>query len=375
MLTYNRHNPFLASVKKRYVLSQSGSSKNTQHVILDLTASRIQYEVGDCIGVLPNNPPSYVESVLDSFKTQGNENIESRHSSKPVTFKVLLEKYLNLSSIPKKLVEVASEYYPQLIPLLQQENRAELKTFLSEREVWDFLKEFYIPSLSVEHFVSLLQPLLPRFYSIASHQPTVGEEVHLTVAHIHYSSFGYERWGICTHYLCHLASINEWSVPIYLQPHKGFTLPDNPAANIIMIGPGTGIAPYVGFMQKRLFRGDTGRNWLFFGECNEKSDFFYESFWKTLEVEGKLKVSTAFSRDQPQKIYVQHRMLEQAEELFQWIEEGATIFVCGNADYMAKDVESTLIHILQEEGKLSYESSIQYLKDLRHQKRYLKDVY
>lgn len=375
MTTYTRHHPFYSAVKQRYSLVQPGSKKDTRHLVLDLTGSGITYEVGDCVAVFPVNPPPYVESVLHSLGSTGNELIVSRHTAEPVPFRLLLERHLNLSNIPRKLVELASDSSSELVHFLQPEQRHALKDFLSDREVWDFLETHPVKNIHSQQLVDVLQPLLPRFYSIASHQATVGEEIHLTVAHLHYSTHGYERWGICTHYLCNLVSLDEWSIPIYIQPHKGFTLPDNPAGDIIMVGPGTGVAPYVGFMQKRLWRKDTGRSWLFFGEWNQATDFFYKPFWKMLEEEEKLILSTAFSRDQAEKVYVQHRMLEKADELYQWIQEGATLFLCGNADHMAKDVEETLIEIIAAKGGISHNSAIGYLKELRHEKRYLKDVY
>ncbi len=372
---YTRHHPFYSAVKERYSLTRPGSKKDTQHVVLDLTGSDISYEVGDCVGILPVNPPEYVEKTLEAFGTKGDQLLTFRQEPEKISFRHLLENYLNLSSIPKKLIEMIAAHHPQLNELLDHTHKQELKQFQSEREVWDFLYEHRLPEPDPQSLVDILQPLLPRFYSIASHQPSVGNEIHLTVAHLHYLTLGYNRYGVCTHYLCALAPINDWSVPLYLQPHKGFTLTDNPETDIIMIGPGTGIAPYRGFMQKRVWREDSGRSWLFFGEWHADTEFYYEDFWKPLEQEGKLRISTAFSRDQEHKIYVHHRMLEHADELYRWIENGAVIYVCGDAVHMAKDVEATLLTILTEKGHMKPANAAEYLKLLRHEKRYLRDVY
>lgn len=375
MQLYTRQHPFIASVKERYPLTKQGSLKDTAHVVIDLTGSKISYDVGDCVAIFGVNPPQYVEQMLKGLQATGDEMVLTRHAEHSLTLKETLEKRVNLQDIPKKLIEIASTRHPQLAELLDPAKRNEFKEFVEEREVWDFILEHPLGEVDINELLNGLQPLLPRFYSIASHQDSVGEEVHLTVAHLRYKTRGYERFGICTHYLCNLVPLNDWSVPLYVQAHKGFTLPENPAADVIMIGPGTGVAPYRGFMQKRIWRKDTGRSWLFFGEWNNETDFFYEDFWKNLEGEGKLRLSTAFSRDQQDKVYVQNRMWENADELYNWIQNGAYIFVCGNASHMAKDVEAMLLQILKEKGNMDEQTANQYLKDLRLTKRYLKDVY
>ncbi|MFA6916475.1 MAG: sulfite reductase [Parachlamydiales bacterium] len=366
MNIYSRHSPFIASIKDRYLLNETDSFKETWHVSIDINHSDIKYDVGDCLGILPSNPPQVIEKMLEVFKSEGNELILTRHNENAESLRYILQKRINLSSISKKLVEIASQEYPDLLPLLDPENRKGFKEYIEDREVWDFLWEHPLKNSNAIDLLDTLQPLLPRLYSIASCQEVVGDEVHLTVSHVKYTSRGYQRWGTCTHYLCEAEPLQEWSVPIYLHQHKGFTLPEDPAQDIIMIGPGTGVAPYRGFMQKRAWRGDSGRSWLIFGERNRALDFFYQNEWAALEDQGKLKVTTAFSRDQPEKIYVQNRLLEHAIEVREWVENGAMIYVCGDAMHMAKDVENALIEIL---------GSAEKVKELRHAKRYLKDVY
>lgn len=375
MQLYTRQKPFIASVKDRYPLNRQGSLKDTEHVVIDISGSNIEYDVGDCIAIFAENPPAYVQGMLQGLNATGDELVSTRHHDQPETLRAILEKRVNLQDIPKKLLEMASHRHHHLKELLDPAKRQEFKDFVKDREVWDFILEHPLGTFDLSELLSGLQPLLPRFYSIASHQQTVGDEVHLTVANLKYKSRGYQRFGICTHFLCDLVPLNEWSVPVYIQPHKGFTLPEETAADIIMIGPGTGVAPYRGFMQKRIWRKDSGRSWLFFGEWHKDKDFFYEEEWQSLESEGRLRLSTAFSRDQSQKVYVQHKMLEQAEELYDWIQNGAYLYVCGNASHMAKDVEAALIDIIKAEGGKSDDEAHEFLKELRSSKRYLKDVY
>jgi sulfite reductase (NADPH) flavoprotein alpha-component len=215
-------------------------------------------------------------------------------------------------------------------------------------------------------------PLLPRFYSIASSHKVTPNEIHLTVALVKYEADGNLRHGVATNYLAHIAQMHTPSVPIYLQPNHGFTLPAKHETPIIMIGPGTGVAPFRGFLFERLACQAPGKNWLFFGECNKAHDFFYENDWIKF---NNLRLTTAFSRDQEHKVYVQHKMLEHARELYEWITSGAYLYVCGDAHRMAKDVEATLHQILQEQGKMDEAGAKAFVKQLRTDKRYLRDVY
>ncbi len=250
-----------------------------------------------------------------------------------------------------------------------------MKEYQKNHELWDALLDNPEVRFTPEEICHLIQPMLPRFYSIASSMKVVGEEVHLTVSYVKYMSNGQQRLGVCSHYLCDMAPMNLATIPVYLQPHHGFTLPADPKADLIMIGPGTGVAPYRAFMQERMAMGASGKHWLFFGEWNRSYDFFYEDYWTELQAQGKLRVDLAFSRDQEHKIYVQHRMLEQAQDFFQWLEKGAYVFVCGDAHRMAKDVDAVLHRIIQEQGNTDEQGAKSYVKALRSQKRYLRDVY
>ena len=250
-----------------------------------------------------------------------------------------------------------------------------LKEYQAAHEIWDFLAENKEVHFMPEEFCHMLQPLLPRFYSIASSMSHVGNEVHLLVAELNYVTNGHERSGLCTHYLCRRASLNSSTIPVYIQPSNGFSIPNNDKASIMMIGPGTGVAPYRAFMHEREVRKASGRNWLFFGEWHQATEFFYEKEWQEFIAMEKLRLDTAFSRDQEHKIYVQHKMLEHGKEFFEWIDDGAYVYVCGDAHRMAKDVDVMLHVIIKEYGKLDDVGAKDYVKRLRAEKRYLRDIY
>jgi sulfite reductase (NADPH) flavoprotein alpha-component len=215
---------------------------------------------------------------------------------------------------------------------------------------------------------------MPRFYSIASSPKVFPNEVHLTVAFLQYEANGQIHTGVGSHFLCCQAEVELTPVPIYVQPSHHFTLPD-PNTAMILIGPGTGIAPFRAFLQERLATQAPGLNWLFFGERNRATDFYYSDFWLQLEKQGRIRLDLAFSRDQPQKIYVQHKILEHKKSFWDWIQQGSWIYVCGDAENMAKDVDAALQQIAREEGQLSEEDARLYIKSLRTEKRYLLDVY
>lgn len=381
MTQYSKTNPFLATIKERYSLCGLGSEKNTQHIVLDLQGSGITYSVGDSIAIFPDNDKEIVKKTVEAIRATSEEVVLDRHGEQAYPLREFLRTKANITEINRKLVSEICfrQTNPQkkafLEKLQSEENKEAFKEYLVNRYIWELLIENQEVTFVPQELCNLLMPLLPRFYSIASSNRVVGEEVHLTVALLRYHTNGYQRLGVCTHYLCNLASLHEPVVPMYIQPHHGFTLPEDPNASIIMIGPGTGVAPFRAFMQERMVRHCLGRNWLFFGERNEKSDFFYKEYWLGLVDAGHLRLNVAFSRDQDHKIYVQDRMKQEGADLFKWIEEGCYLYVCGDAQYMAKDVEAALLNIIQVHGNKDEQEAKRYLKALRLQKRYLRDVY
>ncbi len=381
MTIYNKQNPFLATLVERYPLSKAGSNKHTHHLSLDISGSQLNYQVGDSIAVFPQHDPLLVERTLLAMRAIGDELVLDKHTNQTFPLREFLTSRANITELSRKLVSeiLSRQTQPQkrdhLEYVLQEGNRDALKEYQAGHELWDALEENEEAHFEIQELCNLLMPLLPRFYSIASSMRAVGEQVDLTVAHFQYTSInGAVRHGVCTHYLCHLAPPGG-KIPIYLHPHRGFTLPSDLNASLIMIGPGTGVAPFRAFMQERLSLQAPGKNWLFFGEWTKRFDYFYEEYWTSLQAQGKLRVDVAFSRDQEHKIYVQHRMLEHAEEFFDWIEKGAHIFVCGDAHRMAKDVDATLHRIIQEQGKMDEQAAKEYVKRLKSEKRYLRDVY
>jgi sulfite reductase (NADPH) flavoprotein alpha-component len=379
---FNKQHPFLASIKERSALSKPGSQKNTQHLVLDLRGSGITYAVGDSIGVFPQHDPDLVNKTLRALSASGKEVIQLKQTGESFSLIEFLTTKANITDISPKLFREIATRQPdvdkkhQLEEMLQEDKREILKAYLQKHEVWDFLVANEEVFLHPQEFADLLMPLLPRFYSISSSQKYVGDEVHLTIAPLEYESNGHKRRGVCTHYLCQLVDLHEAVVPIFVQPSHGFSLPLDPQAPLVMIGPGTGIAPFRAFLQERLLHHQSkGKHWLFFGEWNRAYDFFYEEDWLELSQWGHLRLDLAFSRDQDYKIYVQHKMWERGEELYQWLEHGAYLYVCGDAQRMAKDVEAMLQAIVQEFGKKEAQAAKEYIKHLRQQKRYLRDVY
>ncbi|MBA2726594.1 MAG: sulfite reductase [Parachlamydiaceae bacterium] len=374
-------NPFLATIKERYRLSKPGSSKLTFHIVLDLQGSGYHYRPGDSIGIYPVNRPELVDLTLDAMRAVGSEIVADKQGEGSYSIVDFLTHKANLSDISRKFLgEIAlrqtdPDKKEKLNSLLEEGHKEELKFYLENHEVWDLLLDNSMVVFTPQEIVNLLMPLLPRLYSIASAHKVVGDEVHLTVSRLSYESNNNLRHGICTYYLCDLVELNVPCVPIYIQEHHGFTIPEDPDCDMIMIGPGTGVAPFKAFMEERVATEATGRNWLFFGECHRAFDYFYEKYWLELEDRGLLQIDAAFSRDQDHKIYVQHLMMEKGAEIFAWLEAGATLFVCGDAHRMAKDVETTLLKIIEQFGDKSPQDAKAYLKLLRTNKRYLRDIY
>lgn len=381
MNNYSRAHPFFASIKDRYALCKIGSKKNTQHIVLDIKDSGIKYNIGDSVGIAPLNDPILIDQITKVLHATGQEIVTEKQSGHPWQLHEFLAKKANIVIVTKKLMheiwqrQTNPEKKQKLADLHAEENKELLKAFVEHSHLWDVLTDNQEVAFTPQELCHYLLPLLPRFYSIASSQNLVGDEIHLTVAFIEYELHGHRRRGVCTHYLCHLVPLEANIVPLYIQPTSGFTIPEKPDASIIMIGPGTGVAPFRAFMQERKWQKATGKNWLFFGEWNRETDFFYESFWKELADAGMLRYEVAFSRDQDHKIYVQQRMLEKGAELFSWLQEGAYLYVCGDAKRMAKDVEAALLKIIEQHGHMSEGLAKDYLKALRSEKRYLRDVY
>jgi sulfite reductase (NADPH) flavoprotein alpha-component len=380
-MTFDKSNPFLAKIIERRPLTLPGSTKETYHLALSLRNSNIQYKVGDSIGVYGQNDPLLVGHFIEAMKAKGDELITEPRTQQKISLWNFLSFKANLSRVTSSFLKLFHEYVKlhdkknELSRLLNEENKALLSQYLSTHDPLDLFKEYAETQVPLQELCNQFGPLLPRFYSAASSLLAYPEKVDLTVALFTFSHFSQPRFGVASHFLCHLAESENTDIPIYVQTAHGFTLPQDPAASIIMIGPGTGIAPFRAFMQERLHTGATGKSWLFFGERNRAFDFFYEEFWNDLIAQKKLQLDVAFSRDQAEKVYVQHRMYAKAKELWSWIQEGAYLFISGDAHEMAKDVDAMLVKIVSEQAHLSEAEAKAYLKSMRTQKRYLLDVY
>ena len=369
---YSKSNPYSSALLLNRVMTE-GSDKETRHFEFSLKESGLRYEPGDSLGVLPVNCPEVVNDLLLATGFSGSEQVQIGEDSF-ILKDALLHKFACtvVSKIQiKKFNEIAQ--MSALEELLKIENKQALIDYMWGRELIDLFKEYPQQGLSVENFIALLRPMPPRLYSIASSLSAHSDEVHLTVAVVRYDSFGRKRKGVCSSYLAE--RVGE-TIPCYFHPNKNFKLPQNQEAPVIMVGPGTGIAPFRAFIEERQTTGAPGKNWLFFGDRSQKTDYLYGNEWETYRKDGILnELDLAWSRDQSEKVYVQHKMLEKGAELWKWLQDGAVFYVCGDASRMAKDVDQALRTIAQQHGSMNEEEATIWIKALHKEKRYLKDVY
>lgn len=372
MSTYNRFHPYIARLKDRFLLTGPTSTRETYHIVLDASHERLPFAVGDSLAVLPENAPETIERILEWMGATGEERVFDPKTKQETSFSAFLRTKANLAKSSSRFLSFLANRGTPYGHIL--EDQEALRHILATHEVQDLVRSAPKGSLQAQELVDHLLPLMPRFYSIASSPKVFPQEIHLTVAYVSYERQGELRTGVASSFLCKQALIESTPIATYMQPSNHFSLPD-PAASIILIGPGTGIAPFRAFLQERLAQNAPGKNWLFFGERHRASDFYYESFFTELVKKKFLQLDTAFSRDQAEKEYVQHKMYKQAASLWTWLQEGAFLYVCGDAEKMAKDVDATLHRIAIEQGHLSETEANQYLKQLRATKRYLLDVY
>lgn len=376
---YSRKNPFPATVTVNRRLTGEGSNKDTRHLEISLEGSDLKYEVGDSLGVFGSNDPALAELILQRLGFSGEEEVTGPDGQR-VGLREALIRHFIITEPSKQFLEALAAKSPSaafLRELVLPERRKELAVFLWGRDVLDLLEEYPEVAFEPKEFAGVLRKLQPRLYSLASCQQYVGNSAHLTVAIVRYTPPGKTRprAGVCSSFLAD-RSAGEGAVPVFVHTAKHFRVPENPEAACIMVGPGTGIAPFRAFLQQRELTGAVGRNWLFFGEQHAATDFFYRDEFERWQQSGVLhKFHTAFSRDQAHKIYVQHRMLENAAELYDWLENGAYFYVCGDAERMAKDVDLALHQIVQQAGGKSPEQAAEYVENLHLTKRYRKDVY
>jgi sulfite reductase (NADPH) flavoprotein alpha-component len=372
----SRENPLQARLLERRKLTTEASTKVTLHLAFSTEDGRLTYEAGDAFGVVPSNDPNLVAEILQQLRFNGNEQVPGTNAS-PTTLHHALLYHVQITRLSRRLVQ---EYANRggckpLLALLKPDKHSELEEYVSARGLVDLIAEFPGVLDDPADLVRMLPRLSPRLYSISSSPAAHKGQIHATVAVVRYFSNGRERQGVCSTLLSDRTSPSE-RLPIYIQPNKRFRLPSDSNSPMIMIGPGTGIAPFRSFLHERRALGHKGRNWLFFGERSAASDFLYREELEAMLSDGHLtRLDTAFSRDRADKVYVQDRMMEHSRLLWQWIEEGSSVYVCGDASRMAKDVHATILKIAVKEGGMSSENAEEYLASLKEQHRYHRDVY
>jgi sulfite reductase (NADPH) flavoprotein alpha-component len=371
---YSKKNPFQAALITNRKLTADESAKETRHFEISLAGSGLTYEAGDALGVIPANCPALVEDILRALNCDGEEAVSDPDGGE-VSLRTALTRYYEITKIPAQLLKAIAERSSDktLAELMIPEAKDALSHYLWGREIIDLLVDFSSVSFTPADFVSHLRKLQPRLYSISSSLHAFPDHVHLTVAAVRYDSFGRKRKGVCSTFL---ADRSGGTVPVFVHVSKGFRLPASGDTPIVMVGPGTGIAPFRGFLHDRRARGAKGKNWLFFGDQKASTDFLYREELEAMLANGHLtRLDTAFSRDQEAKIYVQQRMLENAAELWAWLQEGAYFYVCGDAQRMAKDVDAALHKVAETAGELSAEDAAAFVQKLKSDKRYMRDVY
>ncbi len=371
--SYSKANPFPARLLTNRKLNAAGSEKETRHFEISLVGSDLNYEAGDALGIFPANCPTLVGDLLTVLGCQGDEIVAAPSGDLP--FRKVLANTFDLTRPSPELLQRAGEKNAVLRELLAPERKDELWKWLWGREVVDVLLAAPDLKFSPGELLPLLKKLAPRLYSISSSPKAHAGQMHLTVNVVRYQSHGRARKGVASTFLADRVS-GGIPVPVFVQTSHGFRLPANGDTPVIMIGPGTGVAPFRAFLHERRAVAAKGRNWLFFGEQRAATDFYYRDELERMFTDGHLtKLSTAFSRDQAEKIYVQNRLLENAAEVWAWLEAGAHFYVCGDASRMAKDVDATLHKIIKTAGGRSADDARNYVAKMKVEKRYQRDVY
>jgi len=378
---YSKDYPYTAKVIEERLLTGPGSDKETKHLVIDIADSGLHYTPGDSLGVWPSNRPIDVDEILRGLKASGDEVVAIPHAAGPISLRSALTNRLALAEPTRKFAETLAGAVSdpasasKLRELLAPEAKEALTQFLGQREYVDLLAEFPSATIEPQVFVDHLRRLQPRLYSIASSSRLFPTKVHLTVAVVKYETNNRERFGVCSNFLGNRVEVGVTAVPVFVADSH-FRLPEAGDRDVIMVGPGTGIAPFRAFVQERAAAGAKGRNWLFFGNRHSKTDFFYEEEWREALAQGRLtRLDTAFSRDQPTKVYVQDRIRENAAEIWKWIGGGAHLYVCGDARHMAKDVDAALRDTAAKEGGMAPAEAAAYLTQMKKDRRYQRDVY
>jgi len=369
---YTKEAPLTATLSVNQKITGRHSQKDVRHIEIDLGDAGLRYQPGDALGVWYQNDPALVQELLELLWLKGDETVTV--DGKTLTLSEALQWHFELTVNTAAIVEnyATLTRSETLLPLVG--DKAKLQHYAASTPIVDMVR-FAPAQLEAGQLIGLLRPLTPRLYSIASSQAEVENEVHITVGVVRFEIEGRARAGGASGYLADRLE-EEGEVRVFIEHNDNFRLPANPETPVIMIGPGTGIAPFRAFMQQREADGATGKNWLFFGNPHFTEDFLYQVEWQRYVKEGLLnRIDLAWSRDQDHKIYVQDKIREQGAELWRWIQEGAHIYVCGDANRMAKDVEQALLEVIAAYGEMDAEAADEYLSELRVERRYQRDVY
>ncbi|WP_018756029.1 assimilatory sulfite reductase (NADPH) flavoprotein subunit [Paenibacillus terrigena] len=374
---YSRNNPYMAEVLENLDLNGRGSDRETRHVEISLEDSGLTYSPGDAVGVYPQNDPTLVDELISLLKWNPEEVVVTGKNGETSSVRDALLHYYEITVLTKPLLEkaVAFSDSDKLAVLVNPGNQEALRAYVKARDLLDLLRDFQPWTIAPGDLSTLLRKLPPRLYSIASSLNAHPDEVHLTVRKVKYEAHDRERKGVTSGYIAERLVPGD-KLPIFIQQNPNFKPPVNPDSPVIMIGPGTGVAPFRAFLEDREELGATGKSWLFYGDRHFVTDFLYQTDWQRMLKVGVLsKLDVAFSRDTEEKVYVQQRMLEHGEEVYNWLQDGAHVYVCGDEKYMAHDVQAALIEIIGQYGGKSPEVAAAYLSELQEQGRYQRDVY
>jgi sulfite reductase (NADPH) flavoprotein alpha-component len=371
---YDKRNPFAARVVENLSIVGRGSSKDIRHIELDIAESGLTYQPGDGIGIVTHNCPAVVEALLKASGLAADAPLTIKGEQVALA-DAFTHHYEIGTTVPRFLDHWAELTGAEALHALRSDERkADRQAFLRGHHIVDIVRNHPLPGIDAATFVAGLRPLQPRVYSLSSSLAAMPDEAHITLSPLRYELHGSDRHGVASTHLADRIEVDA-SLPVYIQTNDQFRLPADDAP-VIMVGPGTGVAPFRAFMQEREARGAAGRNWLFFGERNFRSDFLYQVEWQEWLEHGLLtQMDVAFSRDGRDKVYVQQRMVERAAELFAWLEEGAHVYVCGDAEQMAPDVHEALITLAGSAGGIARDAAEDYVRELQRSHRYHRDVY
>ncbi len=372
---YSRTNPYMAEVLENIKLNGRGSIKETRHIELSLEGSNLQFEPGDSLGIYPLNDTSLVDKIIDKLNWNPDETVPVNKQGEIRSIREALISHFEITRLTKPLVSKIAEIFRNDGLKHFIDNEDALKKYMDGRDLLDLIHDFPPNELQPSDLVQVLRKIPAREYSIASSYQANPDEVHLTVGAVRYHAHGRDRNGVCSVQLAERSKPGEL-VPVYVHRNPNFKFPFDEDTPVILIGPGTGVAPFRSFLEEREELEIKGKTWLFFGEQHFTTDFLYQVDWQNWLKEGVLtRMDVAFSRDSKEKVYVQHRILEKSKDFYQWLKEGARVYVCGDEKHMAKDVHSSLLTVLKEEGNMSQEEAENYLNQMKKEKRYQRDVY